>query len=167
MLRTLYLVLSAADEADLSRQVAARSDTVAFVDGVLWPDEIPPLVPTIEAATSNRVLLWDRQVFPRLPLVRTAHGEIHGPSTRYVICLDRSAPTRFGGLEVLVSGMLTWSTTDPDQSGRGLSLVGMAGGPEGDASQDPCSGIPRGARLPRGYWRGGLVESTLRPDDSG
>jgi len=93
MLRTLYLVLSAADEADLSRQVAARSDTVAFVDGVLWPDEIPPLVPTIEAATSNRVLLWDRQVFPRLPFVRTAHGEIHGPSTRYVICLDRSAPT--------------------------------------------------------------------------
>lgn len=101
------------DEESLSVVLVRGVPTLVFIDGTTWPSESPPLVESIAAATTSRVLLWDRQAVPSLPTIRDSHGSVIGPSTGDVISFDKPRIVRDGTSEVLVSGSLTWSSGDP------------------------------------------------------
>jgi hypothetical protein len=110
----MYLILTVEDQDVLSGALLAALPNLAFVNGTRWRTEQPPLVASIAAATAYQVLLWDRAMVPTLPCAPDAHGGVLGPSTGYVISLDRTSLGRNHlGKEVLISGALAWSVDNP------------------------------------------------------
>lgn len=117
MIRSLYLILTTYDEELFSTNLSQTLPELAFVNGTRWESESPPLVSSISEASADRVLLWDRSLFPSLPCIRDAHGSVIGPSTRYVISLDKTSLARnYQEKEVLVSGALSWSAGNPSSA---------------------------------------------------
>jgi hypothetical protein len=110
MIANIYLIHTPSDDEKLSSVLLEARPSLVFVNGIRWPSPDPPLIPSIAAGTSRRVLLWDRAVYPDLPFVPNSDGSVTGPSTKYVISFDRSTLTLDGnGREALVSGALMWS----------------------------------------------------------
>lgn len=110
MTKSLEILFTHEDEYNFSTEIRAVFPYTAFIDDVYWPTRTPPSRASITDCESKFVLIWNRQLFPKLPSLPRKDGTFHGPQSGMVIQFIRPVPKD----NELLSGTLSagWDPTN-------------------------------------------------------
>ncbi|HEX8524120.1 MAG TPA: hypothetical protein VF669_17840 [Tepidisphaeraceae bacterium] len=79
------LFFDATDENDLDSRLIDLGRDTCWIDGALWPSEVPPTRSSLAECQSRIVYLWNSRVIPALPHKILPDGRIQGPTSGVVI----------------------------------------------------------------------------------
>ena len=81
MKRQLLLFMTPVDETAVSEALLREFPRMAFIDENVWSTPTPRLTNSISESTAllGNVYLWNRALFPEIPVIKRADGRFQGP----------------------------------------------------------------------------------------
>jgi len=100
------------DERIFSQALSSTFPKMVFLDGKSWSNPEPVTADSIEHCNSkyNDVYLWNKELFPEIPVTLRADGKYHGPASGPVLQFLRCIPEE----NVLRSGRIVRGFNDED-----------------------------------------------------
>lgn len=108
--KQLLVFMSLEDEKAFSVSLKASFPAVVVLDDNIWPTAEPVTVSSIEQCKSGYAHLWNRDLFPELPISPRPDGRFQGPSVGPVVQFVRCVLER----NVLRSGRIALGLSRED-----------------------------------------------------
>ena len=90
MTKRILLFMTTGDEQVFSEQLRSRFSKIAFLDDNVWPTPEAVTAPSIAHCRSRYVYLWNRALFPQIPIAPRSGGGFQGPGSGPVAQFQRS-----------------------------------------------------------------------------
>jgi hypothetical protein len=90
MNKQIHVIMSPKDEERFSSMLISEFPGTVFLDGKTWPTPEPVIKRLITECTVGLVYIWNRELFPTIPVGPRPGGGFEGPGNGPVIQLIRS-----------------------------------------------------------------------------
>src|SRR5437867_5163624 len=110
MTKQLLIFMTHQDEATFSEILRSNFPGIVFLDGNVWPHPEPAIARSIDQCKSDYgdVYLWNKDLFPAIPIGPRAGGGFQGPGSGPVLQFLRSIPEE----NILRSGRIALGISD-------------------------------------------------------
>jgi len=85
MKKSEHVLFAAEDEGEWSKQIVRAFPSTVFIDGYKWTTREPPTKLSISECGSNSVYIWNREIYPTLPVEKLVDETFRGPQAGMVI----------------------------------------------------------------------------------